>query len=353
MRIVSVCRGYPTHKPGGMLFVVQDRAEALVALGHEVHVVTTGYQPVTKSPGKGPTELNGVHLHHLDCNQLQYTDRFATECVRKVKELKPDILHLDSFDPQRLWWTELNPRPRTAVTMHGMRIGERLTSYNRWMLGQEKIPGPPDALLEREARALRECFDRVIAISQWERLQLLSMYNVPRAKVRFVYNPIAPYFYSTPRKPPPTTDFPKFLCVAVSGHDHRNFSLAMSVAEEVGYMLEIVKDKPRTEMPEIYDNAHGLIIPTTYAKGFDLTFAEALARQRPVICSTSAPYLLEAEGYQNRYDSPFPVCYVNMGSRADLQHGMRIALEGHAPGIAPPEQHKPEYHAKQWLWAVE
>lgn len=328
-----------------MLFVVQDRAEALVRDNHDVHVITTGIA------GKAAAVLNGVKIHYLDCEPLVYTDRFAEACIKKTTELAPDLLHLDSFDPERVWWKRMSVQPYTAVTMHGLRIGERLTSYNRWLLRQETTPGVPAMTLEQEARTLRECFDRVLAISEWEYLQLVTMYNVPERIVRKVYNPIASYFYDTPAVLPDTAS-PTFLCVAVSGHDQRNFFLAEEAAKAVGFKLQVVKNKARIEMPTVYDKAYGLVIPTTYAKGFDLTFAEALSRQRPVICSTSSPYFLESQRYDHCEHKH--VYRVNMGDSKGLGMVMQQVVNDFQPQeMVRPQKHRPEVHVEAWLQAME
>jgi glycosyltransferase involved in cell wall biosynthesis len=331
MRIVSVCRAYPTHRPGGMLHVVQDRAEALAALGHEVHVLTTAHDRYGVLEGD-------VTVHHLPATSRSYSAEFAELCHQECERLRPEIIHLDSFDVWRLWWDD---RPggarRVAITMHGFGPGAFLTAWNLYRGGRGEAPQFNADGMIREANALAKA-DVVIGTTEHEAWYLSDWYGLKNGVA--VPNPIPSYFFDNPTEPAGGS----WVCAAISGQHNRGFDLAERACREVGAGFLSISKVPRREMPKVYDSCCGLIVPTFYAQCFDLTIYEALARRRPVICSDTASYGKEAEKYSGVYT-------FKTGNLQSLVEVMR--------GFNPPpvplgvvDKHRPENHAKLWLEAI-
>lgn len=329
MRIVLATRVYPTHRPGGMPHVVQDRAEALAALGHEVHVLTTSHAKYGVLEGD-------VTVHHLNAKSLEYSEAFARECTETCKRLCPEIIHHDSLDVNRLWWADKpGGARRTAVTLHGFGPGAFLTEWNLFRCGRGPAPKFDAAGMLKEANALKQA-DRVIGVSECETGYLREWYGLCDSVC--VYNPIPGYFFENTTDPP--QDGP-FLCSAISGHRTRGFDIAEEACKQAGVRLKTVSRVPRREMPKVYDECRAVIIPTFYAQGFDLTVAEALARRRPVIVSNTGSYGVEARMARSRM-TEFP-----LGNVTELTGVLRnfwaLPIE-HAA-----EQHRPETHAMAWL----
>ena len=92
-----------------------------------------------------------------------------------------------------------------------------------------------------------------------------------------------------------------------------------------------------------------MIIPTFYAQGFDLTVAEALARRRPVIVSNTGSYGVERDRYDWFYS-------FRLGDVGELERIVRHLADNVPP--EPPQEiwgsglHRPEVHARQWIWAI-
>ena len=341
MRIVLVTRVYPTHRPGGLPHVCQDRAEALAAAGHEVLVLTTGL----KGNVSKKIEQNGVTIWHTECRPCEYTNAFALNCEAAVAHLRPKLVHLESCDRERPWWDKPDKVYRTAVTMHGFEMGGYLTEFNLAVNSGAVLPRPDNDKIQREIKVLRNMFDRVLAISLHEYRLLASYYNVAETKLRHVYNPIAPYFFTAPAQT--ALHDPHFLCAAVSGHSQRGFELAKQAADKAGYKLLIAKDISRDEMPAFIDQCRGLVIPTFYAQGFDLTFAEALARKRPIICTTAGSYFDESEPLLLHGEC----IRVSMNNVGQLATAMRTIVE-HPPVMHNDAyRHRPEIHCMSWLQA--
>lgn len=337
MRIMLVCRAFSTHRPGGMLHVVEDRAEALAALGHDVHVVTTG---VLGDQRAFDVPRAGYTVHHTDSPPCDYSHEFALESMRLSVTLQPDILHFDSFDRSRPWWVGCNRRMRIACTMHGFGMGAFLTKWNLFREGIEPTaPVFNAAEMDREAAAIRK-FDVVIGISKHEHWMLRDCYGVRNAKL--VYNPIAPYFFDRPTTIAKASKV--FLCAAISGHSIRGFDIARKAAEQIGATVRTVSNVPRCEMPDVYDECQAVVIPTFYSQGFDLTVTEALARRRPVIASSTGSYIRE-ESRLWPYLSTVPLNDVDALAKA-MSNIVAPLAESIDTGAHP------KNHAVAWLRAI-
>ena len=331
MRIVSVCRGYPTHRPGGMLFVCQDRAEALADSRHHVHVLTTG-----TSNGPEESSPKGLTLHHLNCEPLKYSREFANECLSLVKKINPDIIHLDSFDRNNPWFVDCGYR--TAITMHGFGWGSVLTDWN---LGRAN---PIDFnALRLEQRCLSKA-DVVIGVSRHEHWLLRDTYQIHQAKL--VYNPIPDYFFQCVTDLLPDDGY--FMCASVSGGDVRGHNLVCDAAKQLGQQVKVCTNIPRRELPKLYDGCKAFVLPTAFGQGADLAVCEAIARRRPVIVTATGSYFRESEpgGFLDG-------CCVLLKNRSPSS--IMEAMSGILPCVSScrSDRFRPEFHANAWLEAVD
>jgi len=285
MRIVLACRVYPTSRKGGMPFVVQDRARALVKAGNEVVVLTTAKHA-------GPCEVDdaGVRVVHLQCSPDVYSDGYAIEAEKFCRAWSPEIVHSDSLDVNRRWWTNL--KARTAVTLHGFCWGAHLTKWNQcrvlgqsWSLSADDVAG-----MMREREAINS-FDRVIGISRHEHTMLRDQMGIFRAAL--VYNPVADCFFDADVLPGPAK--PQFLTAAISGRSTRRFDWARRMARRAGYSSWSASGVDREQMPGVYAQATGLLLPTLYSQGADLTVSEALLSGRFALVAATGSYLRECE----------------------------------------------------------
>lgn len=296
MKLVFVCRCYVTQRPGGMLHVLQDRAEQLAARGHEVHVLTTAYDGKQRDHIQR-TELNGVTVHHLLSTPQVYSDQFHRRCAHQVTDLKPDVLHLESIPPgDQVWWQQCRDAVAgpVVVTMHGFDMGAVLTQWNMFMAGHGGEPSGAWTSMRQQARQLAR-YDVVIAISEHEQNMLRHYYGIPAVRV---YNPIHAAFFT--EELTLVSSDAQFMCAAVSGHTERNFSLADAAVKLMGSRLRTVSKCTREAMPAQYAQCRGVILPTRYAQGFDLTLAEAAAMGRGALVTETGSYAYEYKtlGYQ-------------------------------------------------------
>lgn len=325
MRIVLACRSYPTIKPGGMPFVCQDRAEQLAKEGHDVHILLPGPQKIF--------EHKGVTLHFVGGDFRLYSKDYASGCASACISLSPDIVHLDSADLRSKWWIDRPGKARAyAITLHGMAIGAMLTRWNLWRLGLKDIDDFRLNLksLKHEPELLRT-FDTVIGISRCELWHLQDIYGLPNAKL--VYNPIAACFFAPQVPYNPNGDI---VAAEVFENDARGISAISS-------WCKVVRDRAREDMVDLYDRCRCLVVPTYYAKGYDLTVAEAAARGRPVVVYGVGSYLMES--WENDWIHTVPLGDV-----------LRLHAAAHGtlgiPSKSAADKHRPENHVKAWLEAL-
>jgi len=304
MRIVSVCRSFGNG--GGMENVVEDRADALRALGHDVHVIAAA-----------------------DGN---YSDAFAQECADQCDTLAPDLIHLDSFESSRMWWDGRSER--VALTLHASPWSHFFTKWNTWVHMGGKAPGMSYDLMKKQCAAIARA-DVVIAISRYEQGVLHDLCNVPDAKC--VYNPIAPYFFSDTRM---GADAGYFL--GAGDTNVRGFDVARDAAALIGAEFRHVQRVPRRTMPAIYDACTAMVLPTVRPSGYDLTVAESLARGKPVITSKVGP---------QREDVLPGMVLVPIRDVDAVAEAMRNVGSIQVPNDAA-NRFRPERHAEAWLEAV-
>lgn len=331
MRIMLVSRVYPTHRPGGMPHVCKDRAVELARQCHDVHVVTTSCSKTADKTLPGITMVEeGVTVHYTSSPAHKWSPEFSVECLRLWKELKPDILHSDSFDRENWWWRGMP----MSVTMHGFTFGAWLTDWNEHRAYGNPLPPFPAAEAAAEADMLRSA-KTVLAVSRWEHRMLRDQYGL---QPRLVYNPIAPAFF---QQPPTGVERRVFLCVAVSQGGRRGFAVAKRAATLAGVRLVTAQGLSRERMPAMYDQAKALVLPTAFAQGYDLAVAEGRSRGCPAIMTATGSYLEEAEWW----DKLVPIG--DVGAVADAMSTPFTEAENIGES-----RHVPRIHALNWLDAV-
>lgn len=327
---------------GGMPFVCQDRARALVRLGHEVVVLTTGIHGDRESV----IQDQGVEVRHLPCKSLRYSREYANACAKFCESWTPDIVHCDSLDTHHRWWVSL--KCRTAVTLHGFSVGAILTNWNkaRVTVSGFGVSTSEFANIRQEAEAIAS-FGRVLAISLHEQYLLQDLMGLVNA--RLVYNPIAQEFFELPLVPLPAN--PQFMSAAITGHRVRRFHWADSVASKAGYRVSSPTGVLRSEMPGQYDQATAYLLPTLYAQGADLTVSESLVRGRPVLVSATGSYLRESHpgGIWHGLVRVLPIDGESEWISAIKEAAANRDLVRAVDQLEP---HRPAVHAAKWLDAV-
>lgn len=314
-----------------MPHVCYDRAVQLAMEGHEVHVVTTCWSKIAGVLLPHEYEFaRDVHVHYTNSPAHQWSRDFAIQCRVMYDELKPDILHSDSFDRDNVWWGGLPMH----ITMHGFTLGAWLTEWNVRRAFNHAMSKFPEEEILREIDNL-SLAKTVLAVSKWEHRMLTDQYGL---NTRLVYNPIGHHFF----EPRTETTRKVFICVAISQAGKRGFRFARQAAIKANVQLVTAASMSRDTIPALYDYAKAVVLPTTFAQGYDLAIAEGRARCCPAIMSGTGSYLDEAMWW----DKLVPIGDVDAIRQAMEEPFFRV------PEPGPDFPHRPNIHVENWLAAL-
>ena len=302
MRILFVSIEYPPETPDGIGSYVAEIGPALVARGHEVHVLSC-------LPGQSESDRvdRGVHVHRRGEVRLPGEGK-TTSRLRHALSCRLEAARLGDFDVVEAadWMAEglgLAFRRRAPLVVHlhtPLAVTSRYAA-TPWTLdlrlasALERIPvRRADFVTSPSERLLREVGPRWLAGKQ----------------VRMVRLPIAP------REIAPTATPPVVLCVGrleplkgsdllveaavglpgevvfvgrtTSQRDGKPFDQWLAArARELGAPVRFEAEVPRDDLARFYLGARVVAVPSRHE---NLPYAglEALAFGRPVVCRSSS-----------------------------------------------------------------
>ena len=191
---------------GGVAVHVSELAAALARKGHSVHVFTRRMRDQ-----RSHDCIDGVHYHR--CTYLPHNDfvddvnNMCRAFVDRVFEVEDfvgrfDIVHAhDWLSANAMIWIKQGRKHNCILTIHA-------TEYAR--CGNSFPPGRSARIRDQE-RAGTYWADRVIAVSQATKNELMWMYELPDWKTSVVYNGVNPS---------------RFDIVADPGQDKRRYEIA-------------------------------------------------------------------------------------------------------------------------------
>ena len=169
---------------GGIAAHVTELAAALERRGHEVHVFTRpGYG------SGGVSRIDSVWYHHCPHNlNRSFVDEIQDMCRSFVWHFLETENHLGHFDVVHahdwltanamVWIKQARGDHRTVLTMHSTEFGR--CGNNFW--------NGASARIRDHERHGTYCADRVIAVSNALKGELMWMYNLPDWKCWVIYN---------------------------------------------------------------------------------------------------------------------------------------------------------------------
>jgi glycosyltransferase involved in cell wall biosynthesis len=168
---------------GGMAAHSSELASALAAKGHQLHFFTR------RMPGQSAHEyIDGVHYHRcFHFQQRDFVDDVNNMCrsfVDRFFEVEDfagrfDIVHAhDWLDANAMIWIKQGRPHNTVLTIHS-------TEYGR--CGNAFYQGRSTRIREQE-RAGTYWADKIIAVSEATKKEIMWMYNAPADKVRVIGN---------------------------------------------------------------------------------------------------------------------------------------------------------------------
>ncbi len=228
-----------------------------------------------------------------------------------------DLLHCPTFRGP------LSSRVPLVVTVHDLAVLRHPEWFNRWTRTYSRLAVP------RVVGAA----DRVIAVSEFTRRELIALLGVPAAKIRVVPNAVEAVF--TPEGPRAEGDY----TLAVGTLEPRKNLQRIAAAVEgelrivgargwggvgppanVRWLGEVDDD----ELARLYRGARCLVYASLY-EGFGIPVAEALACGCPVVTSRGSP-MADLAGADATYVDPTDVDSIREGvARASAPAPRRVA----------------------------
>ena len=196
---------YAPHAHGGAERVAQDLAEALVACGHQVHVLTLG-----KPGGAGRAQINGVRVTYCRLRNLYWpfpvsqagfamkaawhaidahNPAMAREAGEWLDEIRPDLLHTHNLAgfSAAVWPAAARRGIRLLHTLHDYYL---LCPYSTMYRNEENCARP--CLRCRVASAPRRALTRhvagVVGVSRFVLQRHLEQGLFAGARTAVVYN---------------------------------------------------------------------------------------------------------------------------------------------------------------------
>ena len=198
-----------------------------------------------------------------------------------ARRSRPDVAHCPTFR------APFGARIPLVVTVHDLAVLRHPHAFNRWTRSYSRLAVP---------RVVAGA-DRLIAVSDFTRGELIELLRVPEAKIRVVPNGVDPVF--APDGPRAEGDF--VLAVATR-EPRKNLERLVDACARIGAELRIAGAKgwgkvavdaahvrllgyvPDDELARLYRGARCFAYPSLY-EGFGIPIVEAMASGTPVVTS--------------------------------------------------------------------
>lgn len=303
MKIGMIGRSIPPFDRGGIQTHIAELSRAIANKGIDTHVFIVGEG--SKKPGNELT-LKHLFVHPIRCVPLprltlgEYVS-YSLNCARHIRRYNLDLVHGHSMYSFGYALTKKLPY---VATLHGTQYNEFKNSLLYGASPNHIITDFSSMLMERYSGKRA---DRVIVVSQDNRRDVISQYEIPEEKIVTIPNGV-----NVSRFQPSTCDSKTVIFVGRlherKGIDKLLESFSKVLAEQPEVVLKIVgsgEDEarlkslarklklgnknvkflgfvPEKALPELYSNSSIFVLPSHY-EGFGIVLIEAMSAGLPLV----------------------------------------------------------------------
>jgi glycosyltransferase involved in cell wall biosynthesis len=303
-----VARTIPPLDRGGIQNHVLELATALSAQDVDV----TAYLLKGDYPEDLPFRVEQVPFVPLPRLTAGQYVSFSLAAGRRLQGGDHDVVHGHSMYG---WGAALSRTGPMVVTCHGTQLNEyRATRATT----RDPNHTTTDYISYRMERYAARRADRVIAVSEENRVDVVEQYGIPGERMRVIPNGIRPERFHEARPQGPTVLFvgrlhqrkgvdvllrsmpavrervPEArLLIAGTGERERDLK-ALKAELDLGEAVEFLGFVPDEDLPDLYASATVFAMPSLY-EGFGIVMIEAMASSVPVVAFATggAPEVIE------------------------------------------------------------
>jgi len=330
MRVAFITFEYPPFIIGGAGIYALNITHELAKLGHQVVVFTLDSSEIALGSSTPNLVVQRVSIHkNLPFKALQFWLRLPNEVKKLERRNRFDIIHFNGIS---YWFVKRKlSKAKHIVTVHHL-IKDAIKNNHLGIISRIKdISGENNFFMFFLERNCITFSDKLIAVSNFTKKQIIESYNIDPEKINVIYNGIDLNDYSFTKEEITKTknqlnliDRPIILFVGRVDDPRKNLDLLLrslrKVLEKIDVTLLVVGKGDQTKARKLINSLEisnnvvftGYVDEKTLKKyyilcdlyvcpskleGFGLTLLEAMVAGKPIVATNVGAIPEIVEGY--------------------------------------------------------